>query len=225
MKSVDKATRNSKQTKINQSEAAFLDAAEIIFAKNGYSGSSMRAVAEMAKANLGAIHYYFGSKEMLVKKVLERKLPSAEERLEKIKACIPKSNKKVPDFKLLAKALIEPFWVIHKTDPAFDKMVIRILNDPAPQVAKLFEEYFHEPNLMFVELIRKCNPKLSSNDFFWRLNCILSSLYNLLSGRSWLMSLTGEVSEFSTAEEDQGFELTIQMLHDLLMAPTKMAKV
>ena len=120
---------------------------------------------------------------------------------------------------------LEPLWDIHKTDPTFDKMVIRILNDPAPQVAKLFEEYFHEPNVRFVEQLRKCNPELSNKDFFWRLNCILPSLYNLLTGRSWLMGLTGEESEFSIDEEEQGFELNIQILYDLYMAFTGKATV
>ena len=55
-----------------QSEEAFLDAAERLLIEVGYSGISTRRLAEEAGANHGLVHYYFGSMENLFVRVLER---------------------------------------------------------------------------------------------------------------------------------------------------------
>ena len=55
-----------------QTEEAFLDAAERLLVSVGYSRISTRAVAEEAGANHGLVHYYFGSMENLLARVLER---------------------------------------------------------------------------------------------------------------------------------------------------------
>jgi AcrR family transcriptional regulator len=55
-----------------QTEAAFLDAAERLLVSVGYAGVTTRALAEEAEANHGLVHYYFGSMENLLARVLER---------------------------------------------------------------------------------------------------------------------------------------------------------
>ncbi|MFQ6045383.1 MAG: TetR/AcrR family transcriptional regulator, partial [Gemmatimonadales bacterium] len=49
---------------------ALIAAARHLFAKHGYKGSSVRAIARLARANLGAISYHFGSKEALYEAVI-----------------------------------------------------------------------------------------------------------------------------------------------------------
>jgi AcrR family transcriptional regulator len=55
-----------------QTEEAFLDAAERLLVSVGYAGISTRSLAEAAGANHGLVHYYFGSMENLLARVLER---------------------------------------------------------------------------------------------------------------------------------------------------------
>jgi AcrR family transcriptional regulator len=55
-----------------QTENAFLDAAERLLIDVGYAGISTRRLAEEAGANHGLVHYYFGSMENLFVRVLER---------------------------------------------------------------------------------------------------------------------------------------------------------
>ena len=55
-----------------QTEEAFLDAAERLLVSVGHAGITTRAVAEEAGANHGLVHYYFGSMENLLVRVLER---------------------------------------------------------------------------------------------------------------------------------------------------------
>jgi AcrR family transcriptional regulator len=55
-----------------QTEEAFLDAAERLLISVGNAGITTRALAEEAGANHGLVHYYFGSMENLLARVLER---------------------------------------------------------------------------------------------------------------------------------------------------------
>ncbi len=55
-----------------QTEEAFLDAAERLLVDVGYAGITTRRLAQEAKANHGLVHYYFGSMENLLVRVLER---------------------------------------------------------------------------------------------------------------------------------------------------------
>jgi len=53
-------------------EHTFLDAAERLLVEVGYAGITTRSVADEAGANKGLVHYYFGSMENLLVRVLER---------------------------------------------------------------------------------------------------------------------------------------------------------
>jgi AcrR family transcriptional regulator len=55
-----------------QTEDAFLDAAERLLVSVGHAGVTTRALAQEASANHGLVHYYFGSMENLLARVLER---------------------------------------------------------------------------------------------------------------------------------------------------------
>jgi AcrR family transcriptional regulator len=55
-----------------QTEEAFLDAAERLLISVGHAGITTRALAQEAGANHGLVHYYFGSLENLLARVLER---------------------------------------------------------------------------------------------------------------------------------------------------------
>jgi len=55
-----------------QTEEAFLDAAERLLVQDGHAGITTRALASEAGANHGLVHYYFGSMENLLARVLER---------------------------------------------------------------------------------------------------------------------------------------------------------
>jgi AcrR family transcriptional regulator len=55
-----------------QTEEAFLDAAERLLLSVGHAGITTRRLAQEAGANHGLVHYYFGSMENLLARVLER---------------------------------------------------------------------------------------------------------------------------------------------------------
>ncbi len=70
----DPLSRHMAQASVarQQTEEAFLDAAERLLVSVGHAGITTRALAEEAGANHGLVHYYFGSMENLLARVLER---------------------------------------------------------------------------------------------------------------------------------------------------------
>ncbi len=60
------------KTPRSAAEETLLDAAERLLVDVGYSGITTRRLAEEAGVNHGLVHYYFGSIENLLVRVLER---------------------------------------------------------------------------------------------------------------------------------------------------------
>jgi len=58
-----------------------LDAGRKLFADNGFDGASVRAITQLAGANLGAVTYHFGTKQALYAAVLEQLFGRIAERV------------------------------------------------------------------------------------------------------------------------------------------------
>ena len=60
------------ESRRQSAEEALLDAAERLLVETGYAGITTRSLAKEAGVNHGLVHYYFGSMENLLVRVLER---------------------------------------------------------------------------------------------------------------------------------------------------------
>ncbi|MBN4059762.1 MAG: hypothetical protein COA71_03870 [SAR86 cluster bacterium] len=208
----------------NASETAFLDAAELIFSERGYDGTSMRAIANEANGNVGALHYYFGSKEALIKKTIERRLRPAQEKcIERLEACWPNSTKEAPDIGSILRAYIKPIVDLSiDVNPEFDTLMRRMLNDPSTQVQTMFHQLLDETTFLFIRLLKKCNPSLAKEEFYWRLNSIMGSTNYMFSNRSDLIQLSS--GQFSPSDTEQGVEELIYNISTMYMAPSRISE-
>src|SRR3954464_11698845 len=68
------AVSRSLAAKSQKSRDAILRAAAALFRHQGYSGTTLRQIASLAKTKAGSIYYHFDSKEEILKEVLERGL-------------------------------------------------------------------------------------------------------------------------------------------------------
>ncbi len=65
------ATRGKSGNRL-EIERQILDAAESVFAENGFGGASMQSIADRAELPKANLHYYFATKESLYHRVVER---------------------------------------------------------------------------------------------------------------------------------------------------------
>jgi TetR/AcrR family transcriptional regulator len=81
---------------LENTEAKILAAAEQIFLRDGFGGSRMQDIADLAEINKAMLHYYFRSKENLFEKIFEKNaavlFPEIEELINSEKSFIEVIN-------------------------------------------------------------------------------------------------------------------------------------
>jgi len=66
------AKPNSKRARRQKQESLILEAAEKVFAEAGFGGATMQLIADMAGLPKANLHYYFPTKELLYRQVVQR---------------------------------------------------------------------------------------------------------------------------------------------------------
>lgn len=206
----------------DRTEEAFLDAAERLFAKFGFEGAKVRAIAEDAGANLGALHYYWGSKEALYKAVCERRLrPITEERLRRFDAVVAAAAGGKPDLRMVLEAAILPAAEQAQQDSGepsvFGALMSRTLSDPSPVPARIVQEIFDEASFRYVRLLRQCCDHLDDGTFFLRLHVVLGGSQHLLSGAGRIAHLSH--GRFKPSDFRTSANTIITALMAALLAP------
>jgi AcrR family transcriptional regulator len=74
------STTKQRTPKALRAEESLMDAAEALFAERDFDSVSTRDIASRAKVNLALVHYYFGTKEKLFRRVLSRRVEELSRR-------------------------------------------------------------------------------------------------------------------------------------------------
>lgn len=99
-----------------------LDAAEHLFAQKGLAGASLRAITDQAGANLGSIHYYFGSKMKLIEEIITRRIDELNQMRFKVFQKRRAEDKR-PPLKELWRAALTAMLDIREKNPDFIRMM------------------------------------------------------------------------------------------------------
>lgn len=162
----------AKATRAKQAEGTrvlLLDTAERLFALQGYAATGVRQIADEAGVNLGAIHYYWRTKDMLCRDALERRLiPVLAHRTEGL----DRVQNEEAGLAALLDASHRPSLLAggvsdHEAG-SFRRFYGRMLFDPSPEVQAILASLLDEYAVRFVEMLRKRCAGLSDNEFYWR---------------------------------------------------------
>lgn len=169
----------------SQTRQRILDAAERLFALHGPERASTRDITAAAGANVGAISYYFGSKEGLVFAAFDRCLtPITEERLAALDEVEKAAAGTPPRVEDVLAAYIRPV-VEHALDPkwgstSFAKLMGRLVGEPGRTVSRLKEAHFNRLAARFDAALRRAIPALSEEGLIYGKTFIIGSLHYLL---------------------------------------------
>jgi AcrR family transcriptional regulator len=168
-------------------KARFLLATEHVFCRLGYEGTTIRAVANRARVNLGTLQHYWGSKHALFKDLFERRFaPLAASQLRQLQALETSLGKgERPDVRAVLKIFVDLTFDIGyadetpSTDPdspvsthAMRTLYGRALMDPSRVVIRDMNRIFEKPVMLFLSLMQRACPNLSIAELDWRLTCI-----------------------------------------------------
>jgi AcrR family transcriptional regulator len=172
-----------------------LDAAERLFAEQGYNGTSLRAITTAARVNLAAVNYHFGDKESLYAEVLRRRLrPINAARLARLDEAIATAGESPPALEEVIDILLRPVFDVHR-DPArggphIVRIIARSLTEPLPFIHAVLREELHPVLGRFAQVVRRHVPHLAPEDFLWRLSFVIGAMQHTLAMLHQMSALT-----------------------------------
>ena len=154
-----------------------LDAAAHLFAEHGYRGTSIRAITDLAGANLAAVGYHFGSKAELLAAVARRAI---EPIIAAQSAGLDRLLARTPDPAVAE--LVEAF-----AGPLFDEMpagdeggartsrlIVTILSDPAEEMRAWTGPAEEAIGDRYLAAFGRALPGLSPEELWFRIRGILA---------------------------------------------------
>ena len=164
-----------------------LDAAEALFAEQGFAATSLRQVTQRAGANLAAVNYHFGSKEELVKAVLRRRIEpiNAERRrrLEELRA---------PSLEQVLRAFLEPAFVaITREGGGMARVFGRVTAEQPAFLKEFFFEHFGDIARRFIDAVQAAAPELDARAAWLRMHFTVGAMAHTLQSAHMLTEISG----------------------------------
>jgi AcrR family transcriptional regulator len=156
-----------------------LDAAERLFADQGFSATSLRAITSEADVNLAAVNYHFGSKNGLIEAVFERRLgPLNQERIALLDAL--ESADDNPRLEKILEAFVGPPLRLHgdasRGGPMFMRLLGRTLTEPHQELQEIFARQFAEIAARFTPAVKRALPEQPPDDVFWKIHFTIGTM-------------------------------------------------
>jgi AcrR family transcriptional regulator len=152
-----------------------LDAAERLFARHGFEATSLRAIIVEAQVNLASVHYYYRSKEGLIRAVIERRFaPINQERLRLLDQCQLAPGDPPPSVEQIVEAFLLPMVSVGVKKSSHNSTLLqlggRILLESGASFERIVAEQFKEVARRFFEAFQRALPHLAPNEIAWRMN-------------------------------------------------------
>lgn len=169
-----------------------LDAAEREFAAHGFHGASLRSMTRGADVNVASIHYYFGSKEALLRATLERIVrPVNEERLRQLDEALALEH--VPSVEAILTAFIRPdlelIARLGERGAIIARFSGRSYTEPEEVVSRIITDLFSEVGARFLAALSLAVPDVSEEELRWRLRCVVAIITYLLAAQGTARAL------------------------------------
>src|SRR5262245_52314593 len=202
IRSNDRLTRLMK----TDTKTQILDAAEKLFAKQGFEATSLRAIIADAGVNLAAIHYHFRSKEGLVRAVLQRRFaPINEERIRQLEACQRKPRANAAQVEEILEAFLAPPLYLGLKHSFQGRLLMQLMGRVLLQSGEMLERAAGDQFLYvakrFLQAFQQALPHLSKQEIAWRLNFTIGAAAKALFG-GIPMKILSEATHENLAERD-----------------------
>jgi len=164
---------------IDSTKDRILAAAEELFAHTGVARTSLRAITALARVNLAAVNYHFGSKEGLVEEVYRRRLePLNRARLANLDRLEKRARK--PTLEEVLEAFMSPVSQIARDPAQGGPTVMRLLGQSHTEAEESFKSWFVGEYRQVLEryhtALCRLLPEVPPEDVRWRMQFLVGAL-------------------------------------------------
>jgi AcrR family transcriptional regulator len=159
-----------------------LGAAEVLFARRGFDGASLRQLTTAAGVNLAAVNYHFGSKEKLVEQVFRRRLDALNaRRLEALAKVEGRADTTLED--VLAAYIRPALELSHDDNGAlFMRVLARAFAEHDDRLRQFLSENYGHVMRQFTAEFARLLPQLGKRELYWRIDLVTGALTHAMSG-------------------------------------------
>ena len=189
-----RAARRSNKERRGESQERILDAAEALFARDGFNGISVKEIADAAEVDASLLHYYFASKVGLYSAVVGRRADQVNAaRLAALQGYAAEAG---PDITVagVVRAYIRATFDFAITGGEgylnYLTIIAQLNSTPAGAIPIAESTPFDEVVQVFIDLLRRARPRAADAELYW--------FYHMLSGAislSW--ARTGRIDRLS----------------------------
>lgn len=182
----------------DDTKETILDAAEALFAEQGYAATSLRTLTTRAGVNLAAVNYHFGGKEALAKAVLARRIaPVNAERLRRLEALPPKRR----TVRAIVRAFVEPplragadgtDGKASGSSPGsrLCRVFGRVMVEQPPFLRSFLAQQFRPVARRFEAALAAALPGHDSATLWWRLHFVIGAMAHTLQNSATVTHLS-----------------------------------
>lgn len=174
-----------------------LEAAEKLFAEQGFGATSLRSITAEAGVNLAAIHYHFGSKEGLIRAVFDACLtPLNEERIRSLDAVLQKCRDDAPGLESVIEAFIRPTLRLYEGQHGrrvfLPRLIGRALVEADETLQGILRPHFERVRGPFMMALHRALPELSEEELRWRTLFLIGAMAHTMMTEHALLPIFGK---------------------------------
>jgi AcrR family transcriptional regulator len=180
---------------LDSTKDRILAAAEELFAHTGVARTSLRAITALARVNLAAVNYHFGSKDGLVEEVYRRRLePLNRARLANLDRLEKRAGE--PTLEAVLEAFMSPVAQLAKDPAQGGPTVMRLLGQTHAEAEAPFKTWFAGEYRRVLEryhaALCRALPGIPPEDVRWRLQFLVGALTYPVAERQLVELVSGE---------------------------------
>lgn len=180
-----------------------LDAAEIAFAEGGYTGISVRDIAERAGVNQGLIRYYFDTKEQLFDEVYKRRGGLLSGHRHVLLDRLLESGQPL-QVKDIIRAYLQPQWDLKhsgEAGAAFARLQSRLHSEPEEHALRLRKEVYDASVKRYVDALAQVLPQIPRRTIGLRMSFLVGTYMFMLNDLGRIEDLTERKIHHLSKEE------------------------
>jgi AcrR family transcriptional regulator len=180
-----------------------LNAALKLFAENGFSGTSLRAITAEAGVNLASVNYHFGSKDELIRALFEHLIgPVNEERLARLDRIeADAGDGPLPLEEVVEAFVAPPLETWRERGHIAVRLLGRVYTETSETLLKVFHETFHEIVRRFVAAMLRAVPGMTPEEALWKLYFSVGAMAHVMATHDMLKVIRPEMDAPTTPGE------------------------